>query len=45
MHVHVSVIDFLIVWAYVIIGRFLANAAAGALADTTIGKALAVVAA
>lgn len=45
MHVHVGVIDFLIVWAYIIIGRFLANAAAGVLANTKIGQALAVVAA
>lgn len=45
MHVHVSVIDFLIVWAYIIIGRFLANALAAVTADSPIGKALAVVAA
>lgn len=41
----VGVIDFLIVWAYIIIGRFVANAAAGLFAHTEIGKALAVVAA
>lgn len=45
MHVHVSVIDFLIVMAYVTIGRFLANALAAATPDSALGKALAVVAA
>jgi hypothetical protein len=41
----IGVLDFLKVWAYIIIGRLLANAAAGVLANTEIGKALAVVAA
>lgn len=41
----IGVLDFLKVWAYIIIGRLFANAAAGVLANTEIGKALAVVAA
>lgn len=45
MPVRVSVVDFGITWAYIIIGRFIANALAGLFAHTEIGKALAVVAA
>lgn len=41
----IGVLDFLKVWSYIIIGRLFANAAAGVLANTEIGKALAVVAA
>lgn len=44
-HVHIGVLDFLIVWAYIIIGRFLFNALAGLNANNPLGQALAVVAA
>jgi hypothetical protein len=45
MHVHVSVIDFLIVVAYVTIWRFLANAVAARWPESSFGQALAVIAA
>lgn len=41
----IGVVDFLVVWSYIIIGRFIANAAAAVFAHTEFGKALAVVAA
>lgn len=40
MHIHVSALDALIVWAYVLIGMFLLRLATVKLADTNIGKAL-----
>lgn len=44
-HLHVSFLDFAVVWAYVIIGKFLFNALAARFHDTTLGQALSVVAA
>lgn len=40
-----SIVNFLIVWAFILIGRFLANAGAAVFADNSFGKALAVIAA
>lgn len=40
-----TIANFLIVWAFVLIGRFLANAGAAIWAANPVGKALAVIAA
>lgn len=45
MHVHVGVLDFLVVWAYILIGRFIANTLAVRFAHTPIGQALSLIAA
>lgn len=40
VHLHVSVLDFLIVVAYMLIASFLWRALAGKLADKPIGRAM-----
>jgi hypothetical protein len=41
MHVHVSALNFLIVWAYIIIGLFLIKLATSKYPDNTYAKAVA----
>ena len=43
--IKVDLLNFLIVWAFIIIGRFVANLLAGLTANTPVGKALSLVAA
>lgn len=40
MHIHVSALDALIVWAYMIIGLFLMRLATVRFSDSSLGKAL-----
>lgn len=41
MHVHVSALNFLIVWAYIIIGLFLLKVAIGKYPENVYAKAVA----
>jgi hypothetical protein len=43
--IKIDVLNFLIVWAFVIIGRFIANTAAALTHDSPIGQALSLIAA
>lgn len=43
--IKVDVLNFAIVWAFILIGRFIANLLAGLTSSTPIGKALSLIAA
>lgn len=43
--IRVDVLNFMIVWAFIIIGRFLANVVAALAHDSALGQALSLVAA
>lgn len=43
--IKVDVLNFLIVWAFILIGRFIANLGAGLLSSSPVGKALSLIAA
>jgi hypothetical protein len=41
MHIHIGAMDFLIVWAYIIIGAYIWRALAAHFSDSPIGQAMA----
>lgn len=43
--IKIDVLNFMIVWAFILIGRFIANTAAALTSNTPIGQALSLIAA